>query len=147
MSQFHQMKDAEIIICHRDLKILEIVSKAYFDFDCFVACYFASLMQVLFHLPNLTEKLFAFNTHNFQKHFDKIEESKDIDVIEKKKLLSSKKLVEMMQHLWAAMLLSNVKYQDPTKVLENIVDDQGQNLSIYEQKDIGEFFLNFLERM
>ena len=45
------------------------------------------------------------------------------------------------------MLLSNVKYQDPTCVLESIVDDNGQGLSIYEQKDIGEFFLNFLERM
>ena len=45
------------------------------------------------------------------------------------------------------MLLSNVKYQDPTKVLESIVDDNGIGLSIYEQKDIGEFFLNFLERM
>ena len=45
------------------------------------------------------------------------------------------------------MLLSNVKYQDPTKVLESIVDINGQGLSIYEQADIGEFFLNFLERM
>ena len=45
------------------------------------------------------------------------------------------------------MLLANVKYQDPTRVLESIVDDNGVGLSIYEQKDIGEFFLNFLERM
>ena len=45
------------------------------------------------------------------------------------------------------MLLSNVKYQDPTKVLESIVDINGQGLSIYEQADIVEFFLNFLERM
>ena len=45
------------------------------------------------------------------------------------------------------MLLSNVKYQDPTPVLESIVDDNGVGISIYEQKDIGEFFLNFLDRM
>ena len=45
------------------------------------------------------------------------------------------------------MILSNVKYQDPTHVLENIVDDNGVGISIYEQKDIGEFFLNFLERL
>jgi len=67
-------------------------------------------MQVLFHLPNLTEKLLTFNTHNFQKHFEKIKDSKDIDSVEKKKILYSKKLVEKMQHMWAAMLLSNVKY-------------------------------------
>ena len=32
-------------------------------------------------------------------------------------------------------------------MLESIVDDNGAGLSIYEQKDIGEFFINFLERM
>lgn len=46
-----------------------------------------------------------------------------------------------------SMLLSNVKYQDPTQVLESIVDDNGNNISIYEQKDIGEFFMNFLDRL
>lgn len=45
------------------------------------------------------------------------------------------------------MLLSNVKYQDPTAVLESIVDDNGQKIQIYMQADIIEFFLNFLERM
>ena len=49
--------------------------------------------------------------------------------------------------MFTAMFLSNVKYQDPTKVLESIVDDNGDSISIYEQKDIGEFFLNFLDRM
>ena len=49
--------------------------------------------------------------------------------------------------MFAAMFLSNVKYQDPTQVLESIVDDNGVGISIYEQKDIGEFFLNFLDRM
>lgn len=45
------------------------------------------------------------------------------------------------------MLLSNVKYQDPTKVLESIVDDNGQKIQIYLQADICEFFLNFLDRL
>ena len=45
------------------------------------------------------------------------------------------------------MLESNQKYSDPTKVLESIVDDNGQKIPIYEQKDIGEFFLNFLDRL
>jgi hypothetical protein len=49
--------------------------------------------------------------------------------------------------MFAAMLLGNIKYQDPTKVLESIVDDSGEPISIYEQKDIGEFFLNFIERL
>lgn len=49
--------------------------------------------------------------------------------------------------MFAKMLLSNVKYSDPTKVLESVIDDFGNPISIYEQQDIGEFFLNFLERL
>lgn len=45
------------------------------------------------------------------------------------------------------MLSSNQKYMDPTKVLESIVDDNGQKIPIYEQKDIGEVFLNLLDRL
>ena len=52
-----------------------------------------------------------------------------------------------MQRLFAEMLCSNEKYRDPTRVLESVVDDNGQKIPIYEQKDIGEFFLNFLERL
>ena len=32
-------------------------------------------------------------------------------------------------------------------MLEAIVDDNGDSISIYEQKDIGEFFLNLLDRL
>jgi len=49
--------------------------------------------------------------------------------------------------MFAGMLLSNQKYQDPTTVLESLVDDNGVSIPIYEQKDIGEFFLNFLDRL
>lgn len=32
-------------------------------------------------------------------------------------------------------------------MLEAVVDDNGDSISIYEQKDIGEFFLNLLDRL
>lgn len=32
-------------------------------------------------------------------------------------------------------------------MLESLVDDNGVSIPIYEQKDIGEFFLNFLDRL
>ena len=41
--------------------------------------------------------------------------------------------------MFAGMLLSNVKYQDPMEVLEAVVDDNGDSISIYEQKGIGGF--------
>ena len=52
-----------------------------------------------------------------------------------------------MQKLFSQMMISNVRYQNPVEVLENIVDDNGQKVPIYEQKDIGEFFSNFLDRL
>ena len=57
---------------------------------------------------------------------------KEMDNIEKIKVRSSRELVKQLQQMFAGMLLSNVKYQDPTKVLESIVDDNGVGLSIYE---------------
>lgn len=56
-------------------------------------------------------------------------------------------MVKNVQRLFSQLLLSNVKYQDPTGVLENIVDENGHKIPIYEQKDIGEFFTIFLERL
>ena len=76
-----------------------------------------------------------------------IEESKDMDEVEKLKMKKSRELVVNLQKIFTAMLISNQKYQDPTNVLESVVDDDGCGIAIYEQKDIGEFFMIFLERM
>ena len=56
-------------------------------------------------------------------------------------------LVIELQKLFANMLLSNLRYQDPTGVLKSIVDDDGHKLAIHEQQDIGEFLMNFLDRL
>ena len=45
-------------------------------------CYFASLIQILFHLPNVTNKILSFNTSQFDKHWEKIKESKEIDMVD-----------------------------------------------------------------
>ena len=66
---------------------------------------------------------------------------------EKIKIKKSVEFVFNLQKMFASMLIGNIKYQDPTNVLESIVDDNGQPISIYEQKDIGEFFLNILDRL
>lgn len=103
-------------------------------------------MQVLFHLPNIQEKIIKFDPNKMPEQWQKINDAK-IDQVEKIKLIKSREMMIELRALFARMLLSNVKYQDPTKVLESIVDDNGAGISIYEQKDIGEFFLNFLDRM
>ena len=70
-----------------------------------------------------------------------------MDEVEKLKMRKSRELVQNLQKIFAAMFMSNQKYQDPTKVLESVVDDDGCGIAIYEQKDIGEFFMIFLDRM
>jgi uncharacterized UBP type Zn finger protein len=80
-------------------------------------------------------------------HYERISTSKDLDSVEKVKLLASFEFVKNLQMMFASMLLANVKYQDPMKVLESLVDDNGHKISIFEQKDIGEFFLNLLDRL
>lgn len=70
-----------------------------------------------------------------------------MDKVEKTKLIKSRHLVATLQNLFARMILSNVKYQNPIDVLESIVTDQGEELDIFEQKDIGEFFITLLERL
>ena len=45
------------------------------------------------------------------------------------------------------MILANRKYVDPTAVLKSVTDDYGNPVLIGEQRDIGDFNLNFLERI
>ena len=45
------------------------------------------------------------------------------------------------------MLISNIKYSDSSNVLKGIQDDDGNFISIYEQKDIGEFFSIIVDRL
>lgn len=45
------------------------------------------------------------------------------------------------------MIASDRKYVDPTDVISSIVDDDGIELQIGDQKDIGEFNLVFLSRI
>lgn len=81
------------------------------------------------------------------EQLQKILASNDTDQIEKAKARSSFELIKALQKMFMQMLLSKVSYADPTPVLEAIVDDNGTPISIYEQKDIGEFFLNLLDRL
>ena len=125
----------------------ETVSKLIYSFNFYSACYFGSLVQVLFHLPNIQHKILNYkDTDTIFADLKDIDESK-MDEAQKVRLKASKNLIKHMQKLFASMLLSNVKYQDPTVVLESIVDDNAHKIPIYEQKDVGEFWGNFLDRL
>jgi len=65
----------------------------------------------------------------------------------KKRFRYSKNMVNNLSKLICQLILSNRKYVDPTQVLKTLVDDFGNRILIGEQKDIGEFWLNFIERI
>ena len=62
---------------------------------------------------------------------------------QKQCIVLSQKLAELFSRL--AQL--NKKYTEPSEVLRALVDDFGNTISLGDQKDIGEFNLNFLERI
>lgn len=55
--------------------------------------------------------------------------------------------MESLKQLFCNLIASDRKYIDPTSVLSSIVDDYGNELTIGDQKDIGEFNLVFLSRI
>ncbi len=85
-----------------------------------------------------------------QKEEEKKGEPQEVSQVDQqimKRIKASKKLVIETKKLFATMLLSDKKYTDPSKVLQAIVDDYGNPISIGEQKDIGEFNSTFLARI
>ena len=61
--------------------------------------------------------------------------------------LHSLKLTIQLQRLFAYLTNSNRKAIDTTSVTDEIVDENGNPVRIHEQKDVGEFNINFLARI
>jgi len=61
--------------------------------------------------------------------------------------LRSLKLTIELQRLFGYLINSSRKAVDTTAVTNEIVDDYGEPVKIHEQKDIGEFSINFLARI
>jgi hypothetical protein len=89
-------------------------------------------VQVLFHLPNIQQKILEFPAESFDQCFEQARHNSDIEKVEKIKMLKSRDLVKKLQMMFAGMLLANVKYQDPIEVLQSIVYDNGQEILIHE---------------
>jgi hypothetical protein len=99
-------------------------------------------VQVLFLLPNLQEKIL-----NHQSSFSELQQVQKMETKVQLKYMRSKLMLQELQRLFYAMLVSKEKYQTPLSVLQNVFDDNGQPIEIFEQKDIGEFLIMFLERL
>eukprot|EP00347_Sterkiella_histriomuscorum_P016450 403353129 len=100
-------------------------------------CYFNSLIQAYFYLPDFTEKILTSSVvQQIGLQSSNIEREKACHY-----------LVINLAYLFSKLILTNQKYTEPSEVLRSLVDDFGQPILLGEQKDIGEFNLNFLERI
>lgn len=68
-------------------------------------------------------------------------------MLRKKLIKSGMKLIHELQILFTSMALGKKKYLDPSGVLESVVDDQGDQVAIGEEKDISEYNSMLLTRI
>ena len=83
-----------------------------------LACYFNSLIQAYFYLPNFSQKILSSASRKDDGILPK-------DEVARKRMTYSKRLVDNLAKLFATMVISNRKYADPTNVLKSLVDDFG----------------------
>jgi len=108
-------------------------------------CYFNSLIQTIFQIKELLTSILTFQA---PEDLDKLlSEMKVTDPIIIKRKKACLKLVLATRKLFILMLLGNKKILDPSEVTNSLIDAQGKPMKIGEQLDIGEFAINFFERI
>jgi len=100
-------------------------------------CYFNSLLQIYYSLPNFVERIF--------KREDKELQGKD--ELMTKRIQSGRKMVEELKKVFALMATGNKSYVEPSAILKAIVDDSGHQVQIGDEKDIAQFNEIFLSRI
>ena len=104
------IKDRETTPSLSDSKILETV---FIFLITFIACYFNSLIQAYFYIPQFAEKILK-STNSSEVASSSIEREK-----------ACKVLVNNLSGLFSKMILTNKKYTEPSLVLRALVDDFG----------------------
>lgn len=79
-------------------------------------CYFNSLLQIYYSLPNFVLKIFKFDVQ---------EGLKGKDDTETKKIESGMKLIKELKKMFGLIAIGNKSYVEPGPVLNAIVDDAG----------------------
>lgn len=57
------------------------------------------------------------------------------------------KLIQELQILFTTMALGKKKYLNPNGVLQSVLDDQGDQVTVGEEKDISEYNSILLQRI
>ena len=101
-------------------------------------CYFNSLLQIYYSLPNFVQKILLF------KNQDDLQGK---DETETKKIKSGLALFQQLQIMFAKMAVGNKSYIDPKPVLATIVDNSGNQFQIGDERDLREFNEIFQQRL
>lgn len=94
------------------------------------------MLQSYFYIPEFTQKVLT-----------KPDAELPIDASDINRTKACTVFAEQLAVLLSRMVLLDKKYTEPSNVLRALVDDFGEPLQVGEQKDIGEFNLNFLQRI
>ena len=105
-------------------------------------CYFNSLLQIQFRNPHFANSILKFDITKHESKKLKIKNEK----IEKR-ISTSFQMIKNIQYQFGSLLASDLKYCDPTSVIDKVVDDDGKAVPFGDQKDLIEFMLNFMERI
>ena len=97
--------------------------------------YFNSLIQTYFNIPEFVELILKYNPENAE------EQKESADPNDKSK---KSDFIKNLRYLFTTLIKSNKKYQDASSVLKELRDEFGNTIPIGDQKDIGEFHLNFI---
>lgn len=113
-----------------------------------IACYFNSLLQTYFQNVNFVRTILSYQIpEKFKPKSDSDQQKINQEDNEFKRKQASCRLVENLKVLFGNLIASDRKYIDPTDVISSVMDDYGNELTIGDQKDIGEFNLIFLSRI
>ena len=123
-------------------------------------CYFNSLLQVYYTLPRFVSEILKFEVQMIEDEEGKAnvpmasgaqpkqdEGPVDNSALKKKLVNSGMKLIRELQILFTTMAVGSKKYLDPNGVLESVLDDQGDQVAIGEEKDIAEYNSMLLTRI
>ena len=78
-------------------------------------CYFNSLLQIYFSLPNFVERILKCEDKDLKGH----------DELMTKRIQSGRKMIEEIKKIFALMAVGNKAYLEPSAILKAIVDDSG----------------------
>jgi ubiquitin carboxyl-terminal hydrolase 25/28 len=105
-------------------------------------------MQAYFMMPTFMEIISRYSPNEFLLNTfkEKMKYNPDKSKRELRKV-TSVSLVNELQRLFGYLAASSRKSLPTSKVTSNILDDFGAVVNIGEQKDVGEFNMNFLARV